>query len=96
MRNVGRKEMTKRESKLLLRWPEHRRRGKVLFVLVHGIPSLLGVLMGVLLYYAISQRVYWGGAAFMAIVVLVAGGIRGAFLWHKMESTYADSQEPQS
>jgi hypothetical protein len=72
--------MTKRDSKLLSRWPEHQRRGKVVFVLLHGIvPPSLGVLIGVLAYGAVSPRhvVYWGGAAFMLVAVALAGGVRG-------------------
>lgn len=91
--------MTKRESKLLSRWPEHQRRGKVVFVLVHGVlPPFLGVLAGVLAYGAVSPRhvVYWGGAAFMSVVVAVAGGVRGTLLWDRIANLYAGSQQPQS
>ena len=91
--------MTKRESKLLARWPDYQRRGKVVFVLLHFIvPPSLGVLVGVLAYGAISQRhvVYWGGAAFMLVVVAIAGGVRGTMLWDRIANLYADSQQPQS
>ena len=91
--------MTKRESKMLSRWPEHQRRGKVVFVLVHGIvPPFLGVLTGVLAYGAVSPRhvVYWGGAAFMSVAVAIAGGVRGMLLWDRIANLYAGLQPPQS
>ena len=91
--------MTKRDSKLLSRWPEHQRRGKVVFVLLHGIvPPSLGVLIGVLAYGAVSPRhvVYWGGAAFMLVAVALAGGVRGTLLWDRITDLYASSQQPES
>jgi hypothetical protein len=91
--------MTKRESKLLSRWPEHQRRGKVVFVLVHGTaPPFLGVLAGVVAYGAASPQhvVYWGGAAFMSLVVAVAGGVRSTLLWDRIANLYAGSQQPRS
>ncbi len=92
-------KMTKRESKLLSRWPEYRRRGKVAFVWLHRVlPSALGIVIGVLLYGAISPRqfVYWGSTAFMLTVVGVVSGVRGALLWDRIESFYAEGQRQQS
>ena len=91
--------MTKRDSKLLSRWPEYQKRGKVVFVMLHGIaPPFLGVLTGVLAYGTVSPRhvVYWGGAAFMLIAVALAGGVRGKLLWDRIANLYADSRQPQS
>ncbi len=95
---VGQEDMTKRESKLLSRWPEHRRRGKVAFVLLRCVvPSAPGVVLGVLVYDALSPRhvVYWGWAAFMFVVVSVVNGARGGLLWDRLETLYADQQKPQ-
>ena len=93
------KKMTKQESKLLARWPEHRRRGKVLFVLLRGVVlPIVAILFGVLAYWAISPRHYlsWGGAAFMSLTVAVVNGIRTGMLWDKIESAYVGSQQQQT
>jgi hypothetical protein len=88
--------MTKHESKLLSQWPDHQRRGKSLFVLLHGMsPVTIGILIGLLLYCVLSPRhsVYWGGAIVMLAAGFVGGGIRGVLLWDKVESFYANSQK---
>jgi len=90
--------MTKRDTKLLSRWPEHQKRGRVAFVLLHGIaPSFLGVLIGVLAYSALSPRhvVHWGGGAFLFVVGAVVGGVRATLLWDRISNLYAGSQQPQ-
>ena len=91
--------MTKHESRLLSRWAEHRKRGKVLFVLLRGIaPGFIGVLIGALAYWALSARhqLYWDGAAYMLAAWAVFGSIRAMLLWDKMEAAYVASRTRQS
>jgi hypothetical protein len=93
------KQMTKHESKLLARWPEHQRRGKSIFVLLRGVlPGVVGVFVGVLGYAALSPQhsVHWGGALFLALVVAATGGTRASLTWKRIEGIYAASPQRAS
>ena len=82
--------MTRHESKLLSRWPDYRRRGKVMFLFSHGIaPFTAGVLLGALAYHLFSgHSMHWGGITFMVAVTTTVGCVRAATLWNKIESAY--------
>jgi hypothetical protein len=58
------------------------------------VPGVLGIVIGVLLYSAISGRVvHWGGAAFMVLVVGVVGAVRAALLWDRMQNFHTLTNE---
>ena len=91
--------MTKHESKLLARWPEHQSRGKLIFVLLRGVlPGVIGVFLGVLAYASLSPQhsVHWAGALFVSLVAAAAGSTRAILTWKRIERFYAESRQQVS
>jgi drug/metabolite transporter (DMT)-like permease len=88
--------MTKHESKLLARWPQHHSRGIAVFVLYYGVLLFALPFVGVSLicrFFIFHHHPFqWDDGVYMCIVGFGFGVIRSLYMWSKMERFYGDLQ----
>ena len=92
--------MTKYESKLLSRWPQHHSRGMAVFIIVRGVLLFALPFAGIFLisrvYVFHHHSVYWDEIAYSLGIGLFVGVIKAVSTWRKMERLYGDSQKQQA